>query len=168
MIAAWRRAWTVSGGDATLTGLGRDIGAFTQGSSRLATLGLMMQSLWDCLLLSPQRSKPRTPPSNGGEGVLARASRRLRLLESALARQRLRRRFQARQVLDVEDLHRLIDALHETAQGPARPELNETREPLRDQVSHRLLPAHRGGHLLDQPRANGVGAAVRLRRHICD
>ena len=40
--------------ESTLTGLGPSFGALTQGSSSLATLGWMIQSLWDCLLDCPQ------------------------------------------------------------------------------------------------------------------
>jgi hypothetical protein len=43
----------MAAGDATLTGLAVSFGAFTQGSSLLATLGWVMQSLRDWANINP-------------------------------------------------------------------------------------------------------------------
>ena len=41
------------------------------------------------------------------------------------------------------NLRLFIDALHETRERRARPEFDETCEPLRQQVTHGFFPAHR-------------------------
>src|SRR6266446_8816203 len=87
---------------------------------------------------------------------------------SVMRSQCLHHVLQTGHVRRIQHLRALVDAFHETTQRSSWTLFDEASEAVGEQVAHGLLPANRGGDLIDQTLSNFISSAVRLGGHVGD